>query len=315
MKVGDKGDTVRQLQLALISMGYPLPRFGADASFGRETQSALHLFADDHFISDLNDQQLVAEALRISKVVKTRKIPAGIRHYDFIGRGPRVYATRSWKDTWAICLHQTAVAVYDPGDNIDFFAEQKAAERIARFSAHCNVMRSGALVEMGRPTDCIAHAQRVFNRCSIGMEFDGHYAGVEGDLKTYWRPASEPNRQPLKLLDRQVATGLAWIDFLIEEVASHDGKITHIFAHRQTANDRTSDPGSEIWSKVAIPAIKKHNLSYGGPDFYVPPLRGAVENGVWSDAGPGWPIPKEWDPSATHPYRKRFTPPSKMSRP
>src|SRR5690554_5953623 len=47
MKLGDEGDDVRRLQLALMARGYSLPRFGADADFGRETAAAVRLFAAD----------------------------------------------------------------------------------------------------------------------------------------------------------------------------------------------------------------------------------------------------------------------------
>lgn len=41
---GDRGDMVRLLQSQLLRLGYPLPRFGADGIFGRETQGALRAF-------------------------------------------------------------------------------------------------------------------------------------------------------------------------------------------------------------------------------------------------------------------------------
>lgn len=45
---GDKGEYVRALQILLIGRGYALPRYGADADFGGETESALQKYQEDH---------------------------------------------------------------------------------------------------------------------------------------------------------------------------------------------------------------------------------------------------------------------------
>lgn len=44
LRLGDKGADVTTLQQALISLGHPLPRYGADGDFGRETQGAVRAF-------------------------------------------------------------------------------------------------------------------------------------------------------------------------------------------------------------------------------------------------------------------------------
>lgn len=41
---GDRGSRVKALQEALIKAGFPLPRYGADGLFGRETEAALLAF-------------------------------------------------------------------------------------------------------------------------------------------------------------------------------------------------------------------------------------------------------------------------------
>ena len=41
---GSKGQAVTELQEKLMQLGYPLPRYGADGDFGRETEKALKLF-------------------------------------------------------------------------------------------------------------------------------------------------------------------------------------------------------------------------------------------------------------------------------
>lgn len=45
---GSKGDAVKALQQNLLKLGYKLPKYGADGSFGIETMAALKLFQVDH---------------------------------------------------------------------------------------------------------------------------------------------------------------------------------------------------------------------------------------------------------------------------
>ena len=45
---GDKGDAVKDLQEQLIRLGYPLPKYGADGDFGKETETAVKAFQMDN---------------------------------------------------------------------------------------------------------------------------------------------------------------------------------------------------------------------------------------------------------------------------
>lgn len=47
LKKGCEGDDVKALQLALLSQGYPLPKYGADGDFGTETQKAVKAWQKD----------------------------------------------------------------------------------------------------------------------------------------------------------------------------------------------------------------------------------------------------------------------------
>lgn len=48
IKKGSKGPAVTELQNNLMQLGYPLPKFGADGDFGKETQTALIQFQKDN---------------------------------------------------------------------------------------------------------------------------------------------------------------------------------------------------------------------------------------------------------------------------
>ncbi|MDJ0722662.1 MAG: peptidoglycan-binding protein [Desulfobacterales bacterium] len=46
LRHGSRGEPVRKVQQALIALGYPLPRFGADGQFGSETRTAVRSFQE-----------------------------------------------------------------------------------------------------------------------------------------------------------------------------------------------------------------------------------------------------------------------------
>lgn len=48
IKKGDRGDEVKLMQKSLLSLGYSLPRYGADGDFGSETETAVKAFQKDH---------------------------------------------------------------------------------------------------------------------------------------------------------------------------------------------------------------------------------------------------------------------------
>ena len=48
LKKGSKGVAVKALQTALISLGYNLPRYGADGDYGNETETAVKAFQVAH---------------------------------------------------------------------------------------------------------------------------------------------------------------------------------------------------------------------------------------------------------------------------
>lgn len=61
LKRGSKGDLVKELQTKLISLGYEMTRYGADGSFGAETEQAVKAFQKDN---GLKADGIVGEATR-----------------------------------------------------------------------------------------------------------------------------------------------------------------------------------------------------------------------------------------------------------
>lgn len=62
LKRGDQGAEVRQLQQALMELGYDLPRWGADGDLGSETLDALARFLRDHGTEVDEDAETVSDA-------------------------------------------------------------------------------------------------------------------------------------------------------------------------------------------------------------------------------------------------------------
>ena len=69
LKKGSKGVAVKALQVALMSLGYNLPKYGADGSFGDETETAVHAFQIAHSLPlgdwDEEDQEVLEERMAI----------------------------------------------------------------------------------------------------------------------------------------------------------------------------------------------------------------------------------------------------------
>lgn len=278
---GDKGPQVKELQSAIIELGFPMPRYGADGQLGTETLGALALLLkahgrpideDDDPTSVSDEERALVMALRD---LLRKPIPvSAARPVPFVDRrkfASRIHdeGPRAWPDVTGICLHQTAC---DMG------------ERDARFDnigAHAVVCRSGKALWMHDFDRRIVHGNG-FNTATIGIEFVGLFAGIEGDESTVWDDPSTARREVgQELTPQQVTTGLQLIRWMVGEVARRGGKIRALVAHRQASASRRSDPGSALWQRVALPLHTELGLSDGGVGFKL---------------GKGTPIPEVWDP-------------------
>ena len=121
------------------------------------------------------------------------------------------------------------------------------------------------------------------------MEDDWFGSQASPNLKYYWKPKSKPNRKPMSVTDDQIASTLATIKWVMDEVEKRGGKLEYIHAHRQSSPTKTSDPGEKIWKTIALEAKRRWGLADGGPNF---------KSG-------GQPIPNDWDSDYTAKYRGR----------
>lgn len=183
----------------------------------------------------------------------------------------RGYDRRRWSKVTGICLHQTACVLGE------------RALRWQNVGAHIGVTRGGKVIWLHDFTKLVIHGHG-WNAQTVGIEMDGTYAGVEGDLRTFWRPKDDPDRKPQSPTPELLESTRATIRWIVDTVAANGGRVKVLVAHRQSSNQRDSDPGSAIWQAVALPLHKELGLTDGGPGFKI---------------GTGSPIPVEWDPSRT----------------
>lgn len=273
MKAGSSGPEVIKLQEQLIALGYPLPRWGADGELGSETIDAVNELLADHWKSPNEDKATVtpSELAFINTLSETRRKtplrPTGLHDLRQTADRRKVIRRRTWKEVTGITLHQTACVL---------------GERTARWNGagcHIGVTREGKVIWLHDFDYAVVHGNG-FNGSTVGIELDGHYAGIDGDMKTYWRPKDAPGRMPQTPTNELIVAAMDVIRWICEEVSVHGGRVTQLLAHRQSSKDRQSDPGSALWQKVALPMMSTLSLSSGGKDYKI---------------GSGAPIPEAWD--------------------
>lgn len=282
IKKGESGEHVLDLQKNLILLGEKLPRWGADGSCGEETLAAVnHALSNYAGVEGVAADGVVsaAELAIIDNLLRRREnvdllLPTHLHHHvnDHPLAKPQLSKRRSWKDTTAIVLHQTACVLGE------------TPERWFGVPIHVGVTRGGKVLYLNEFTWNLPHANG-FNSRSVGIELDGTYEGIEGDRSTWW--PSPGYKEPLRPTSELIASGREAIRWICSVANKNGGKITHILSHRQSSKDRVSDPGSRLWQELGLWAQNELGLSDGGDSFVV---------------GEGRPIPKQWDSSKAAKY-------------
>lgn len=261
IRLGDRGEDVKHLQRIL--------GVAADGIFGPGTRDAL--------IRYQKANGLTADGIAGPSTWQAIDAiwdappnpPPGLVDLRPMASTQDVGGRRSWKQITGIVLHQTACTLGE------------RARRWYTLGAHVGVTRGGQVFWVHDLRTIVWHANG-FNGSTVGIEMDGEYAGVEGNDRTFWRPKTEPNRQPQIPTPELIEAAKAAVRWIVADVARHGGQVTRLLAHRQASADRQSDPGSRLWQDVGLAMIAEIGLSDGGPGYKV---------------GDGLPIPGEWDPS------------------
>lgn len=276
LKRGSRGKAVRQVQKALVKLGYELPKFGVDGDLGHETLAALQEFALDHGRSEkkLPNEDGPIEAALIGELLATAAIrkppkPRGIELVDATGDHPNAHAkrVRPWTDITGITLHQTGIHMTN------------TVKRFHRLRAHIGIIDPngvGTIVQVYPLTTLLWHANKL-NPHTVGIEINGLFEGVEGrGLPRYQRHLELCHPSAA-----QIEAARKCLKWICDEVARHGGAVRHVFAHRQASSTRRADPGSRVWQEVALWAGQHLGLQTQPKVTY----------------GKGRPIPAAWDPS------------------
>lgn len=206
-------------------------------------------------------------------------------------RGKKV-VERDPKLVTGVVLHQTACE-FGVSDN-----QIKAAggdpvlakhRRALNIAAHVTAFMTGKAV-YANPLPWYVYHGNGFNGYTYGLEIEGLYCGLRGNLRTV---AGDP--KDVSVLTRlTIDAARIGLTFLVDRGRALGSPIEWVYAHRQSSSTRRSDPGQEIWEEVVL-------------KYAVPVLGLRVNNDLVLPAsnpknGPGYPIPKEWDPSASAKY-------------
>jgi hypothetical protein len=273
----ENGSAVRVLQEQLLLLGYHLPRWGADGGMGDETLAAVEAFKRDRQIGAPTDDlpSSVPGPVIDAIAAAAKKVTDGIGSTPMLvdltnaHQGAHRIRKRGWDQVTGITLHQTATVL----------GEKR--ERWFNIPVQLGVTRGGQVLVLNGCEWVTWHGNGL-NTADVGIEIDGYYEGVEGDIRTFWRPQEDPNRVPLTPTAVQIAAARMAVTWICDEVARHGGAIKFIHAHRQASDERQSDPGSRLWKEVGLWAQQTRGLSDGGKDFTL---------------GTGLKIPEAWDPS------------------
>lgn len=194
----------------------------------------------------------------------------------------KVARERDPRDVDSIVLHQTA-CTFGPDD------AAKRHRRALGIAAHATVFRDGTLV-LAAPVSWYMNHGNGLNARSIGLEVEGHYAGVADDPETPRREdlaSTWQSHEPTPLTDETIAAAREGIRVLVEEARAWGATIRYVLAHRQSSATRRSDPGELLWRAVVL-------------EYAVPALGLATDPKLV--VGDGRPVPREWDPAGAGKY-------------
>jgi hypothetical protein len=183
-------------------------------------------------------------------------------------------ARRKPTDVDAIMLHQTA-CVFGPLSDPD-----KRYRRAMRVASHAVAFRDA--VALTAPVDWYVNGGGLLNLRCAHLEIEGHFAGIADDPTTPQREdlKSTWGSTPTPLEGLALDCALLAFDRLLDALRTWGADPRYVLAHRQSTGTRRSDPGWEIWHKVALEHAVKHRGLQTFPNLKI---------------GTGRPIPRQWE--------------------
>ena len=298
MKYNDQGDDVRQVQAALISKGYALPKYGADGHLGDETWSALEGYSKASGLGwTPSVPAATLEALLASppspsptppppsptvEIVDLRHEQSNPAPKSKVANGSTVQ--RAPETVTGICIHQTACTYGVSKQQVEAAGGDRALalhRRALNVACHAMAFTDGSVVLTNELTSYIQHGNNL-NSFTVGLEVEGRYPGLLNDPeRTTW------GGDPTPLTEETIAAAREAVRQLVVLGADYGMRITHLYTHRQSSETRRSDCGEGLWRAVVL-------------DYAVPVL--GLKTTPSFSIGSGKPVPREWDPAGVGSY-------------
>jgi len=147
-------------------------------------------------------------------------------------------------------------------------------ERYYDVACHCAVLYDGTVLYVNNLKHYVWHGNG-FNNFSVGIEIDGHFAGIEGDKRTIWKGGGRTH----DLTPEQIQGVKNLLLWLVGQGVALGGGFTNLVCHRQGSDQRQGDPGSAVYE--AIVPWARETLG-----FQVP----------WYETlGSGLYLPRQWE--------------------
>jgi len=241
LKSGDNNKRVRSVQETILAIDpSALPRYGADSDLGKESLGAIARLLKTPSIEraglvDHQDQQRLLDLVGVSVIppkgyIDNRKI-ANVLQRKHI---------RSPTATFDFVYHQ---------------ADCEMGEKPSRFvdsSAHFFVTSGGLIIQL-HDLEWLTHHAHALNETTIGIEIEGAFLGVEGDLKTWAPYHTKAGTMPQRLTQAAIDAATRLVLWTKAYLEKRGGRLRSFYAHRQGSNTRDRDPGSAIWQFIVLP--------------------------------------------------------------
>lgn len=150
-------------------------------------------------------------------------------------------------------------------------------------TAHFIILPNGQIVQLHGENEGL-NASHGFNSYTVAVEFAGNFPNTKGN---WYKPEKFGQNY---LTEEQISAGRYLIDYLRKRLPQMGSPgLRHVFAHRQSDDQRQNCPGPDVWYQVGQWALDNRGLTdtvTGAPNFTV---------------GDGTPIPAAWRQRSQNP--------------
>lgn len=221
------------------------------------------MYALDSWDTDTLREALAGDSIAIRSGTQPKSSLAPDVDLTSVSPQKKRKSTRAWSKITGIVLHQTGVHNFG----------ESAWKNV---TAHVGVHSDGRVFHI-HPFRSYLWSSHTLNRDTVAIEVAGNFLGDLTKPNSYWKKGGGPSQ----LTDEMISGLRRAIRWIMFEVASNGGKITHIYGHRQGSKDRPLCPGAAIWQQAGVWAQIEYGLSDGGNGY---------------TRGDGLTIPESWDP-------------------